>query len=84
MNDKLCKNSFGTGGDDIFFCPTCGIAQPKPKRHPIGTRVKHAKHGEGKIFSYDQCDDVSCGVDFGRKGKWCIDVLELIILRTKQ
>ena len=51
-----------------------------PIRHPLGTRVKHAKHGKGKIFSYDQCDNVSCGVDFGRKGQWCIAMRELIIL----
>ena len=63
-----------------WCCPTCGIAQPMPIRHPLGTRVKHAKHGKGKIFSYDQCDNVSCGVDFGRKGQWCIAMRELIIL----
>lgn len=63
--------------------PACGIAQAKPKRHPIGTRVKHAKYGIGKIFSYEHCDEVSCGVDFGRKGKWCIDLRELICCEQK-
>ena len=42
--------------------------------------MKHAEHGKGKIFSYEQCDAVSCGVDFGRKGQWCVAVRELTIL----
>ena len=57
---------------------------PAPPRPPLGTRVKHTIHGKGKIFSYEGCDDASCGVDFGRKGQWCIAIRELIIPPSTQ
>ena len=48
-----------------------------PSRIPIGTKVKHPQHGTGTVFSYDHCDETSCGVDFGKKGQWCIALKEL-------
>ena len=80
----------GDDGQDTFLrlwqtevrkswcCPTI------PTRPPLGTRVKHTTHGKGKIFSYEGCDDASCGVDFGRKGQWCIAISELIIPPSTQ
>lgn len=51
-----------------------------PKRPPIGTQVKHAEYGKGKIFSYQNCDEFECRVEFPKKGRWCIDLRELTVL----
>jgi hypothetical protein len=51
-----------------------------PKRPPIGTQVKHAEYGKGKIFSYQNCDAFGCGVEFPQKGQWCVDLRELTFL----
>lgn len=51
-----------------------------PKRPPIGTQVKHPKYGKGEIFSFQNCDEFGCGVDFAKKGQWCVDLRELNVL----
>lgn len=79
MRTNTTTNQSGGGSGKTCCCPTCGSEQPVPPRYPLGTRVSHPKHGKGKIFSYEQCDEFSCGVDFGRKGQWCIALRELTI-----
>ena len=51
--------------------------KPDPTRFPVGSKVKHATHGKGVVFTYDQCDETSCGVDFEKRGQWCIALAEL-------
>jgi len=62
-----------------YKCPHCGLLQEKPNRPAIGTKVTHADYGKGTIFSYDQCDDFTCGVDFGKNGQWCLFLKDLEI-----
>ena len=53
--------------------------RPAPTRLPIGTNVSHPKHGNGVVFSYDNCDERSCGVEFNVAGQWCIAIDELTV-----
>ena len=61
-------------------CPTCGCVQPKPKRPKVGTRVRDSELGLGTIHSYDQCDDVSCGVIFDNGEEWCLGLNQLEVI----
>lgn len=63
-----------------WCCPTCGSIVPIPERPPLGTKVKNPVHGRGVIFSYEACDETSCGVDFGKNGQWCMALRDLEIL----
>lgn len=67
---------------DRWHCPTCGAPTPKPERPPLGTPVRHEDLGTGEIFSYEQCDAYSCGVDFGPKGKWCLSLRDLTKIKA--
>jgi len=72
--------------DQHRSCPTCGQPFPKEeksKRIKKGTIVKHLKHGwVGRVFSYAQCEEGTCGVDFGENGQWCEDFRLLAIINT--
>ena len=47
-------------------------------RLPVGTKVWHPNFGTGCVFSYDACDETSCGVDFIRHGKYCVSCDDLV------